>query len=393
MKENIILSNNFNPRGRIKIELFDAFTSKKVEEIKTHNFISAGVKNYLFKLAMKSLFTKNKYTGGEDIYDYINDPFQYMLLTDASHPEDPENEWLVRGEKIGYAYTNKTYSGSNEMQGSYNASESFTNNEQVRIVVDFPTHAANGTFQSIYFLFNGVKFNTLSRLAFGNRIPLNGDDEIICVRVYGDYIYVLYNSDNNKFVKYDMNLNLVEEYTLPYVSYNNGFEIHNGYVYFARGSDVDSYNFIWRAPLNDLSDYEIIVSDITYAGGIAYVPEKDQFVIAHGKGKTYLSRYDSSFNLLSTTETNADLSYYNLQLTYHEGDLFINNMILDSDDDTYIRWCGTGHSIVGFIGDKYVTSNGYLLPKVGISSRARLESPVTKTNTNTMKVTYDFIFE
>src|SRR5690606_37275248 len=145
MQEFVDFSNQLKPRGKIKVELFDDLTGRKIEEIKTENFIAKGI-DYLYHLAMISIFTDGRYTGGFNAYDSFNDPFQYMILTDASHTEDPANEWVVKGKQIGFAHTNQTYSGSDEYRGSYNAGESFTNREQVHVVIDFPTHAGNGTF-------------------------------------------------------------------------------------------------------------------------------------------------------------------------------------------------------------------------------------------------------
>src|SRR5690606_27735439 len=151
LRENITLSDNFKPQGKIKVELFDDLTGKKVDELVGENFVSKGVRDVLFKMAMIGLFTQGKYTGGRDYYRDINDPFEYMVLTDATHAEAPDSEWIIRGNTVGYAYTDYPYSGGDTMRGSYNADESFTSREQVHIVIAFPTHAANGTFQSIYF--------------------------------------------------------------------------------------------------------------------------------------------------------------------------------------------------------------------------------------------------
>lgn len=89
------------PRGEIKIELFDELTGKKVDEANTHNFISKAVGNYLYRLAIKGLFVRNKASGGRDVYGDIKDVFRTLVLTDASHTEDPDNEWLLKGKEIG----------------------------------------------------------------------------------------------------------------------------------------------------------------------------------------------------------------------------------------------------------------------------------------------------
>ena len=228
MKESIDLSNRFKPKGKVKVQLFDK-NGQIINEQKSENFIAKTVQNY-FDHAMRNIFTRNRATGGHDIYNYILDPFHSMILTDATHPEDPQNEWVRAGNVIGYAGTTGTYSGPDVLRGSYNESESFTNREQVHIVVDFPTHAGNGTFQSIYFSSEYEPFNPstqnqiynepLSKLQKHNGkiyasrstsiLSVLDDDfnevEQLEVGAYSDFwivgnaIYYAYQFDNNKCI-------------------------------------------------------------------------------------------------------------------------------------------------------------------------------------------------
>lgn len=375
---------SFNPRGLIKIELFDELTGKKKEEIKTHNFISIGFKNYLMKLAMKSLFTNYRNTGGVNFYGNINDPFNCMYLTDASHSEQPNSEWLIKGRQIGYAYTNGTYSGPSTMRGSYNATESFTRLDQVRIVVDFPTHAANGSFQSIYFTYDGSKFSNTSYFSkFGV--------SIVKAKKYGNYIYALTNSmtTSDIFKKYDLNYNLIETYNLP--ENKSDFEIYNDYIYFSSDSKSRA---VQRATLSNPTSLTTIATDY-YAGGICFDVAKNQFIVVSSSsnsssGIVSIHKYDINFNLLSTNKTNYTNSYNSIKTTYDNGDIIINNRILIGND--YLTFAGI-HECRGIIDDEMVLSDGAVIPKIGISSRALLDSPVTKTSNNTMKITYDFTLD
>lgn len=375
---------SFNPRGLIKIELFDELTGKKKEEIKTHNFISIGFKNHLMKLAMKSLFTNYRNTGGVNFYDNIKDPFNCMYLTDASHSEQPNSEWLIKGRRIGYAYTNGTYSGPSTMRGSYNATESFTRLDQVRIVVDFPTHAANGSFQSIYFTYDGSKFSNTSYFSkFGVYV--------VKVKKYGNYIYALTNSSTSSstFNKYDLNYNLIETYNLP--ESKTDFEIYNDYIYFSSNSTSRA---VQRATLSNPTSLTTIVTGYN-AGGICFDVAKNQFIVVSstsnsGSGRVSIHKYDINFNLLSTNETNYTNSYNSIKTTYDNGDIIIDDQILIGND--YLTFAGI-HECRGIIDDEMVLSDGAVIPKIGISSRALLDSPVTKTSNSTMKITYDFILE
>lgn len=377
LRENIILPDDFKPKGKIKVELFDDLTGKKVDELVGENFISKGVRDVLFKMAMVSLFTQEKYTGGRDYYYDINDPFQYMVLTDATHAEAPDSEWLIRGNTVGYAYTDRTYSGSDTMRGSYNAEESFTSREQVHIVIDFPTHAANGTFQSIYFTYDGDVFD--DQKFFDAPFP-----SLYKLVQHGDKIYVLVS--RTKLYEYDMNFNLVAKYNLS--DYAMDFDIYNNYIYFA---DDDAYNSVWRVPLsNPEASGEVIVEWDDWVSGICFDRANRQFLVLSGNEHlgSPIRRYNTNWELLSEDPTNLTDDHV---LVYHEGDVFAGDQVLDSGMGNF-RWTGTGHWIHGFVGDNhYVDEYGYLLPKVGISSRVLLDSPVTKTSNNTMKITYDFM--
>lgn len=378
LRENIILPDNFKPQGKIKVELFDDLTGKKVDELVGENFISKGVRDVLFKMAMVSLFTQRKYTGGRDYYRDINDPFEWMVLTDATHAEAPDSEWLIRGNTVGYAYTDSTYSGDSTLRGGYNTGESFTSSEQVHIVIDFPTHAANGTFQSIYFTYDGYVFGDRS---FFDK-PFSSVDKLV---QHGDKIYVLRNF--NEFYEYDLNLNLVAEYNLSYSA--RDFDIYNNYIYFAYDN---ASNSVWRVPLsNPEASREVIVGWNSWVFGICFDRANQQFLVYSGSeslGRP-IRRYNTNWELLSEDPTN--LTTHDNRLVYHKGDVFAGNRVLDSGMGNF-RWAGTGHWIHGFVGDNhYVDDSGYLLPKVGISSRVLLDSPVTKTSNNTMKITYDFM--
>lgn len=380
LRENIIFQDDFKLQGKIKVELFDDLTGRKVEEIKTNNFIAKGM-DYLYRLAMISAFTDGRYTGGFNAYDSFYDPFQYMMLTDASHPEDPANEWLVKGRQIGFAYTTGTYSGSDEYRGSYNEGESFTNREQVHIVIDFPTHAANGTFQSIYFLYNGEVFR--SSRAFDE--PFGS---IVSVQKYDGDFYVLAGG-GEIFKRYDENFNELDEWRLQNTrsDYNNDFVIRSGYIYIANWRDTYAYQGIWKVPLSepDSADIEKIYNDrcygVTHDGTYFYVSTYDYEII----------QFDNNFNIVEIYEPkNYDGSTVRSRMyTDTDGTILLGNYVWDKGNN--LVYTG-GISLRGFIDDdKIIGYNSQLVPKKGFSSRALLDSPVTKTSNNTMKITYDFM--
>ena len=380
MKEFIDFPNQFKPQGKIKVELFDDLTGRKVEEIKTENFIARGM-DYIYKIQMYDSFVRNRATGGFRTYNSFNDPFEYMMLTDASHPEDPLNEWLVRGRLIGFAYTDSTYSGSDRYRGSYNAGESFTNREQVHIVIDFPTHAGNGTFQSIYFLYNGLVFssNVFFDRPFGS---------IYSVQKYGGDFYVLSN-DGRTLKRYDEDFNKLDEWQIRNNSSGNvDFVIRNEYIYIANSFTTSYSRGILKVPLSepDSVDIEQIYSDkncfgITHDGTYFYVSTVDGEII----------QFDNNFNVVEIYEprTYTGSTIWSGMYTDIDGTILLGNYVWDKGNN--LTYTG-GIDLRGFIDDdKIIGYNSQLVPKKGFSSRALLDSPVTKTSNNTMKITYDFM--
>lgn len=394
---------NLEAKGKVKIELFDALTKKKVEEVETNNFIAKGVE-YYFKILMMNQFTRNK-AGGHSIEHTVDNMFERMTLTDASHAEQPEKEWYMKGSEIGWALTSGTYSGSDDKRGSYNTSESFTTQEQVHIVIDFPTHAGNGTFQSIYFTPNS------DPRSYGIFRPLEDSDKhLLNVQKYNNEIWALYSVSRSgshlntrrgeTIKKYSAEFDLVEEYKLPYEKYD--FYIHNNYIYYTE--DISSRG-LQRAPLSNPTNLTTIINERIngneYLAGIVFDHKNNQFVISSsssessgGSSSSSISRYDTSFNLLSNTPytfPNGGYPYQKMFIT-DDGDIFVNgynrSYILQNNKADTDAKIGL---VRGVIDDYKVIRDGEVMPQTGISSRALLDSPVTKTSNVTMKITYDFL--
>lgn len=384
-------------KGKVKVELFDDLTGKKIEEVKTNNFIAKGVE-YYFKILMMNQFTRNKGTGS--INHTVDNLFERMTLTDATHAEQPEKEWYMKGNEIGWALTTSSYSGSDEKRGSYNTAESFTTQEQVHIVVDFPTHAANGTFQSIYFTPNDNPRN----YGIFRPFELDGLPYVLKVQKYNNQIWVLHSSDssgfhNNSLSRYDDNFNHIETYNLPYSKYD--FYIHNNYIFY---TEITSSRGLQRAPLSNPTDLTTIINERIngneYLSGIVFDHKNNQFVISSSNSNSpttsssSISRYDASFNLLSNTPyTFPDGGYpYQKMFIADDGDIFVNgrsrSYILQNNKAEMDAKIGL---VMGIINDYKVMRDGEVMPQTGISSRALLDAPVTKTSNTTMKITYDFM--
>lgn len=136
----------FPVSGMVSIELFDAISGEKTYEAKTENIINNIVSKYAY---MDYFYNKIK---GDKVANYYTAPFQYMVLTDYAGVEDADIPYY-KGSLISYSDKATAYSGSDTLKGTVNLAETkldATGDGLLHFVFDFPTHAANGTFQSIW---------------------------------------------------------------------------------------------------------------------------------------------------------------------------------------------------------------------------------------------------
>ena len=397
---------NIKPKGLIKIELFE--DDKKIQEVNTHNFIAKGM-DYLYKLMVKDLFTRARATGAINICSQMIDPFRFIRLTDANHPEAPETEWLLKGKEVGYADSTKTYSGSDTKLGSYNTKESFTTLKQVHMVFDFPTHAVNEPFQSIYFTSDFVDYFVSDNVRQNLQRPfVNQGEGVLFAKKHNGEIWVLHSSSSSSgsssssssgssISRYDNEFNLIQTYTLPSVVYD--FEIVGDMIYYVKDT---SSNQIVRAPLNNPTNWEELNVDSPSIGryaGIIYDSTNNQFIISSSdssssSSSSSISRYDNEFNLISTMDyTHPNGGYYFQKLVSVDGEIFVNGYYRSYRlTETGVERVNGG-LFMGEIDNMMVDRAGYIVPKFSISSRCLLDEPIHKSNNQTMKITYDFILE
>lgn len=371
MIENIKLPE-FQPKGLIKVELFE--DDKVVEEINTHNFISKGVLDTIFKAKMRDVFTDKRVTGGTLISDWFEDAFSQISLTTANHPESPETEWLRAGELIGYAYSDITYSGSSPLQGGYNSTESFTRPEHVRMVFDFPTNVANGTFESVYFHPKTGAYKN-KNIQEQNLVGLRS------IQKHDDKYYLL---KSNKLEIYDANWGMLGTHTTTSDTWD--FCIVANTIYYVRNLLSGT---IVKADISNPSEVTNVKNISTQCGGIIFDDTKQQFIVAdYVSPNTVLIYFDNNFNELSRDILVGIMQQY-------------TSSVISSDDEYLLTGAYAidknkngnqiARSTVRGIIDNSVYFTSYEYPKTFIGSRSLLDTPITKTDKQTMKITYDFI--
>ncbi len=392
MKEIIEFEQGFKPKGKIKVELMD-ISGEVIHKQETENFIAKPVQKIYDEL-MRDVFTYNRGVSRYRYADIHFDPFNSLELTDATHPEDPQNEWVRAGNLIGYALTTGPYSGDDPLRGSYNTSESFTNREQVHVVVDFPTHAGVGTFQSIYFMAgrNNLSANSQSK---------SNNNQYYKIVKHDGVVYAFSSEGNNS------TLCILDEKTYEQIesiplgrSYYD-FCIVGNKIYFKDSSQV------YSAIISNPSETTIEKGGLS-GSGLNYNPTTGRWFVSSNER---FDMYDSNWNLLSSytglnfasyninkiiavTEEGIITSYGDFIYTggTYDGQLVRIAGIPTSSTSNVPRLAGV---VEGNLLYSYVASGSssglYKIPLINIGSRALLDEPVTKGNTQTMKITYDFM--
>lgn len=412
--------DNVNYRGIATVQLFDE-KGNIVQEVKSENMINSKWLSYLYveffitKLFYNTVYsTRSSYT-----------PAKNIILTTNSE-EESVNDY-IKGDLVGWSDALNTYSGNDTFRGTLNTAETIISNFRKHYVIDFPTHAANGTFQSIYwnrgvslpyFCFKLDKYLGTKSI---NDTPLyNG------FAVLGDYIYGI---DYGKKIISKLELKTlkkvkeidISDTTQSYIDIKIGDA--KIYVFFINSA------YVYDADLN-------LVSNLTYTG-IDPNGKKEIRVVEAFEDGFMIGEYGSNTGVyvwglydFSLTEIREITKLYESRRWYYIGNrCFIDSSISDRDiaynifnidKDDFIIWCkdtwyavdtndfkGGFNSLFGYYYD-FMKNKAYMgirhysndkeldyfeCPKVPWFAHTLLPAPVTKTATNTMKIQYDFIVE
>lgn len=151
---------NVPVKGRIKLELYNAETGEVEVEAKSENiFMNWPYKN-AYNAGVFGGASRRKRAGASDVYDNIKLPnlIGTLRLTTNTLPEHADCP-LVLGKQIGWSPLDYTYAGSDTQKGTLNTAETrhYWNDQGqyvMSMVCDWPTHASNGTFQSIFITYD-----------------------------------------------------------------------------------------------------------------------------------------------------------------------------------------------------------------------------------------------
>lgn len=385
--EEIINSKKAKPaRGFITVQLFDEF-GHIVQEEKTENKMT-----YLVTNRMKWRLRQDFYNGHpsstltEPVY-----PLNCIILDSSTDATIYDTYPLYRniGQVIGWS--NKTnYSGTDTFRGTINAAESYTNNERVHYVFDWPTHAANGTFQTI---------------AWGN---------ISSNKITGSYISTFSSPDSYPygFTWGGTNLWVGGYFSKKIYKINpNTGEVVNSFttqISFLKGLAWDGTNYLWA--INNSNIYKMnpntgeiissLINPVTSPVGFT-CDGTNLWITGYDEHKIYKVNPSTGaiIDLFPTPNSESRgltwdgtnlwvVDYYGssiYKLNPNTGGV-ISSFAQPVTSPQGIAWDGTNLWVV----NQYYIYKGI---DAQIGTITRIPNPVTKTSTNTMKVQYDFIFE
>ena len=389
-----IKEKNGDVQGIATIQLFDAKTGALELEAKTHNIIYQDVYDWLKSYQWDKFCTGayNKVNSYNGYWEMDN-----IYLTDSTRPETERIDRFnyatsppIWGNQIGWA-NKSTYSGSDTQRGSPNSAESYANNTRIHWVFDWPTHAANGTFQTI------IWANTLDiqRIGWQKNIGITSGGNYATGLAYdGTYLYLL--KSDAALYKLTIDGSIISQVTAAVGGTNLACD--GTYLYTLGGGK-----------LYKLTTAGQLVSEVSAAltkGGTEYgITSDGTYIYALERSDGTMYKLSTNGSIISQKSTGIYVGGYQTPLMYDGTYLYASTLyrlwMLDMDMNI-IKTLPVGISDYGaYLGGVYAADKFYLLREEGTLyahtfqdhyfARTLLPSPITKTNQNTMKVIYEFI--
>lgn len=396
------------------IELFNAETGEKVYEAKAENVIN----NFVSKIAYMDYFYY-RIKGSISTTQYPSPPWQSLVLTDYSGSEEANNNF-IRGNLIGYADKTTPYAGGDSQKGTINIAETKLDtifNGVLHFVFDFPTNAANGTFQTVWWAYS--KGNMLGVTAYNS----HGNNNNYCTVFNGGII----ERDSTTYTVGGT----LNKYSLDSCGTTGTIVPTNMPAMTMSGMDYDGTN-VWIADVlvskklhkftADMSTWISSVNitgwntalwgntidDITECVGIIYALSYNYYIVpidkatgVCGTGIDIRARcglsstyYDSDGGI---TSNGVDRIYVIKSVYIYVLDNNLNYiaMLTYSVESAGLYKASYDRSTNNMYVRAYYPYPSYSLVKFNIESSAPgaqnlLAAPITKTATNTMKIQYDF---
>lgn len=385
MEEDIKLNNIKPVRGFATVELFDDF-GKKILEEKIENTLTLYEINRIKWRLRQDFFIGHPTSLAEPIY-----PLNNIILTYTDSINYSAPMFLNTGAIVGWA--NKTpYSGADTKRGTINVVESYSTNDYVRWVFDWPTHSGNGTFQTIMWgeANNG---NYMTRVVHSLSCYVPTYSTSLALDGTNLWYTICFNQTDDVFRVNPNTGQLTGRFDLP--------------TYMTVGITWDGEN-LWIADYytNDIFKLNPNTGIVVRA---FRSPTEKVFGLAWDGTYLLASLYDSGMVYKLNPNTGAIISSFAIPFSrahiVHDG----TNLWLTADGSNMIYKLNPNTGEISGSFSSPISNNGLawdgtylwvmrsdgLIYKLDITigTITRLPNQITKTNSNTMKVKYDFVFD
>jgi len=307
------------------------------------------------------------------------------------------------GMQIGWA-NKSTYSGSDTMRGTPNTAESYATNNRIHWVFDWPTHAANGTFQTIIW---GNSFLPYTDTVLNKSIGIyeGGGNASFDLATDGTFLYTL--APDGIFYKISTSGDVlssidtgIRSYCSKCITFMDPYFYameYNGTLYkiSTSGAVLNTYN----TGINTNSSTGFgLASDGTYLYALSAYEKVLYKISADG---TVISSHNIEGSMERGSSSGFSLTYVSPYLyvsssVYRLYKISLTGEIIGAlSSPIYTIYYTVGITSIGEY--LYLLNYDRNLYKCHIAdryfARTRLAAPVTKTNQQTLKVQYDFIYE
>lgn len=410
--------------GTTTIEIFDSKTNKKVHEVKSENILNNINNKFAF---MDFYYERIKGSISSTVYSA---PFGYLLLTNYNGLEDADL-MAHRGAIVGYAEKITPYVGASIQRGTINSVETKLDTDGtglLHFVFDFPTNAANGTFQSVWW----TKREYISLVYSELTISGTGGAKLTFSSSYTKgYVFLTTNNGKKLIVTYKDNSTLSSGlcYAVDCFILNDDFTVASQFILSSKVSS-SIYNQFCGVGVGD--DSLILVNGYISTNNIAILNLTTGVV-------TYLSlATPDQRNLVQMVGSNLYLVKENIIKVYTVNGstvTFVKDIPFASNTSNYMyfqvvdglpHFCGADGYGYKLENNNLQISNYYLWngesrldqsnpypyiwsgketginyssgeikmrryePINYVGAQNLLPEPITKTPTNTMKIQYDF---
>lgn len=466
--------------GHAKVQLFNAESSEEEFCCEKDNMIlTPQLSKFFTRLLMSTLLENSQLASSGDgimrpFYpnansgDTLKKVFQNLFRSIILLPDDTdvlEDENGLIGTYLGWANTYLTYSGDDAKRGTINLGESYFDVEagKLRLVYDWPSHSANGSFQSVAFAdlrYDATTYPTHHASTAFNAIAAKPFLKFFAsLQATLGEVGTVYDYNNETFlikINSASPLKFIDKTVDNYVALPRLLKA-NGSVYSINSAcQVDSYVFtgtsgrtIYRYSKDSLSSngIEYILSYFSsgYIKGI-YAETSDIFwlyddysAIDPNTGEpycNYLYKYKLStnevldkihrtqkvgtagsvpLNMTIILKDGKLIEIYNSSSSSGAGCIYVTIYDLESgeilnESFTSISSSGSYLSLASYNAEEIlfyfgfssaqssqqISANKFCLAQLdtdyGKFTRVVMPAPVTKLNTQTLKVTYDLIF-